>query len=356
MSEQVNAEKSKSENEGEAITEQATGGAVRSALFLTIAIIVAAVGVAGYLATTVQGKLQLNEANSRSLQSKIQALEKTTIALNQQLEALRARLNKTHAQIEALLNNFSVLYQQKNSDAGWRLTEIKHLLLTASHRLVLARDVDTALVALQTADRKLRELPDPGLIPVREQLLADINRLKATTAIDFTGLALYLSDLAKRVQELPLKTSEPAATTAAPARDPSPDNESGWQWLKSAVWQELKTLVVVKRAGEGGAATLFPEERYFLYQNLRLQLEAARVAVLSRDGEQFQDAVETSMDWLSRYFNTSHNNVSAALDSLEGMTKIDFDEKAPVINQSLSALEDYLTAQTKIMINEEVEQ
>ncbi len=350
MNEQV--EQAKAISEEQAVRKRATGRSIGSALLLAIAMIMV-MGIAVYLATTIQEKLKLNEANSRALQARIQALEKTTRALHQQGEALQSRVDNTHTQVGALLENFSVLYQQKNNEIGWQLTEIKYLLLTAAHRLVLARDVDTALVALQTADEKLKALPDPGLITVREQLLADMNRLKAASTIDFTGLALYLSDLTKRVRAFPLNVNEGADVTRAPARDEPPDHQDRWQRLKSALWQELKTLVVIRRAGEGGVATLLPQEAYFLYQNLRLQLESARLALLSRDGEQFQDAIKTSMDWLDQYFNTGDHHVSAALDTLAAMREIDFDEPLPTIHPSLAALDAYITAQTSAMIDEE---
>ena len=47
-------------------------------------------------------------------------------------------------------------------------------------------------------------------------------------------------------------------------------------------------MVIIARTDKNTAALLVPRERYFLYQNLRLQLELSRMALLIRDEDQYR--------------------------------------------------------------------
>ena len=322
------------------------------ALLLTVLIVVAA--AAGYLAVKIKQGQGSSVIAIQSLSARLEALEDAGASLSRENELLSARLAETNQQVAGLMDGFSSLYQQTNRDAGWQLMEIKYLLMTASYRLVLERDVSTALAALRIVDTKLRAIPDPNLIPLREQLVADMNRLKATAAPDFTGLALLLSDLAGRVEQFPLKTGKTNPATTAPVEVEGPATETGWQRLSRVIWRELKTLVVISRSDKK-AAVLLPEEQYFLYQNLRLQLESARLAVLLKDGDHFQESVNTCKDWLHDHFDTSDNRVRAALASLTDLAAIDLDETIPSIDRSLQALENYLARQAGAMINDEAQ-
>ncbi len=344
------------ENPGKAGTERADGqpekprprrswGAV---LFLTALVIIAA-AAAGYLVIDIKKSQSANVAGIQSLVAGLETLQQTSASLNEKNQLFHTQLARTNEQVTELLNNFSSLYQQRNSDIGWQLAEIKYLFLGASQRLALGRDVDTALAALQTADTKLKEIADPALIPVREQLIADINRLKAAPRTDFTGIALLLSDLASQVEQFPLNLDRIDEEAGAPAGTEPARTENRWKQLGRAFWQELKTLVVVSRTDKN-TAVLLPQEQYFLYQNLRLQLEAARLAVLLRDNAQFRASVSAGKDWLKDYFDTGDARVSTALDSLEDAAAVDFHETVPSIDRSLRALEAYSTRQTRAMI------
>ena len=326
----------------------------RTILFLTALVIIAA-SAAGYLVIDIEKGQSANVAGIQSLAAKLETLQQTTASLTEKNESFNTQLTRTNEQVADLLHNFSSLYQQRSSDVGWQLTEIKYLFLIASHRLALDRDVDTALVALQSADTKLREIADPALIPVREQLIADINRLRVAPRTDFTGLALLLSDLASQVEQFPLNLGRINAETAAPTEVNPARTENKWQQFGQTLWQELKTLVVVSRSDKNAAA-LLPQERYFLYQNLRLQLEAARLAVLIRDDGQFRTSVNACKDWLNDYFDTGDERVRAALASLEDTAEINFHGAVPSVSGSLRALEEYSTRQTRAMIGGRAQQ
>ena len=310
-------------------------------LFLFI-LLAAAAGASGYFILELNRDRSADQAEIRSLADRVDALQQGQASLAEDSRRLDRGLARTGEQVTGILHNLNSLQHQREGAAGWQLAEINYLLRIASHRLALLGDVDTVVAVLQSADAGLREIPDPALIPVREQLIADINRLKSVPGTDVTGLALALGDLAERADQLPLNLAAPAVESRAPAGDPAA-TENRWRRFARSVWQELKTLVVISRTDNNTAALLAPRERFFLHRNLRLQLEAARLAVLIRHEGQLRMSANAGLDWLNEFFDTGDSRVRSALAILESAAAADLQEPAPSINATLDAFDEYLT-------------
>ena len=313
-------------------------------LFLVTLLAITA-GAAGYFIFDLDKVRKANEAELQSQAARLDELQQGTAALAENTRLLDNRLTSTNEQLAGILHNLNSLYRQGNNDIAWQLAELKYLFLIASHRLALAGDVDTAQAILQSADARLREIADPALIPVREQLIADISRLVEFPRTDYSGLALVLGDLARRADRLPLNLGETGAQTSATANEEPAGSENNWQRLARSLWQDLKSLLVISRTDKNNAALLAPQERYFLYQNLRLQLEAARLALLSRDDGQFRESVNTCADWLNEYFDSDDERVRNALTSLERAAAVSLHEAVPSIDATLRVFDEYLTRQ-----------
>jgi uroporphyrin-III C-methyltransferase len=274
------------------------------------------------------------------LDTKLGGLVKALSSSEQENQKLRQELEAVKQQQLALDSTLRSLNLEEGTDNNdWQLAEVEHLIIVAIHRLQLEADVSMAMAALQAADDRLRENADPRLLLVRQQLAKDMNTLKAVNKVDIAGLVLYLSDLVGRVIDLPLQK---AKVGDASQPDTVDVKDSKWKQLKSAVWQELKDLVIISRRGEETLATLMPEQQYFLYQNLRLQLESARYAVLRRDTDNLQVSIDIITEWLNRYFDSSDSGVANILDSLTQMKSLDLNPALPDISSSLEALRSYV--------------
>ncbi len=206
-------------------------------------------------------------------------LVKSLSLAEQENKKLQVQLATVLQQQADLNDDFRLLASaQGNQKDDWTLAEIEHLLIVSTQRLKLEGNVNMALAAMQAADDRLRDNDDLSLLSIREQLSKDINTLKAVEKVDIAGLALFLSDLVTRAIDLPLKQAK-VEEGIRQKSNVAEEKSSKWSKLKTAVWQELKGLVIISRRGEETLATLMPEQHYFLYQNLRLQLESARYAV-----------------------------------------------------------------------------
>ncbi|MCH8262110.1 MAG: uroporphyrinogen-III C-methyltransferase [Proteobacteria bacterium] len=257
-------------------------------------------------------------------------------------DAIKQLELKQIEQSEALAS----LYKDKRgNNEDWALAEVEYLLIIAMHRLLLEEDVATALAAMEAADLRLRNLRNPGLLPVRQQLASDINQLRSVNLVDIAGLAIYLADLVELSDDLLLKSSVLSAETEhalsseanyADVEDPL------WKKLPKLLWQEIKSLVVIKRSDEVKQALLLPGEEYFLTQNLKLELESARQSVLRSDSENLRASIDFIQFWLRQYFDTSDSAVVNVMETLDKMRSVELKPALPDISSSLESLRAYV--------------
>jgi len=239
----------------------------------------------------------------------------------------------------------------QSSDPNWLLAEAEYLIRIANHRLQLADDVGTAISALTLADQRLQLLRDPRLLTLRRQLSDDITRLRAVPRIDITGLALTLTSLQQRLEQLPLQGRVTLnATEHEPAITDKAIDKKNWTSFLADVWSSLKSLVTVRRVDEQNVAITAPEQRGFLYQNLALKLEAARLALLRNDDTLYHQSLSTTNDWLKRYFDQQDNGVQAMLATLQQLDSVNLNRELPpasVSLQDISSMKQVLTKQIK---------
>lgn len=310
---------------------------------LAALIAIAAIAVSGFALYLVQHlgdrleeqRQAFNElgGTATSDRSRLARLETDSRAMNKRLD----ELVRKQAQEEERLNR--LLSASRNSSGDWALSEVEYLLVIATHRLVLAHDPQTALSAMQAADARLRDLNLPGITEVRSQITSDMDALKAVPEVDITGLTLFLSDLAQRARKLPVNP-QVLVTRRAPQAKSQPAQVHGWRSMLEEMWRSLKGLVVVTRRTSG--IRLLPEEKYFVVQNLQLQIEAARLAVLERNTEGLHASVHSLLHWLHTYYDQSDEGVASVLQSVQQMGKVDLQPKLPDISSSLETLRAYM--------------
>lgn len=290
----------------------------------------------------------INETNDlrAANQSIVAKTEDQSEKTGQRITGLVREMEQLQGHLNALSDSLSELSEkQPGSNEDWALAEAEYLLVIATHRLLLEQDVATALKAMEAAALRIEALDDSGLIPVREQITSDMNRLRAVNTVDVTGLSIYLADLIDRLGDLPVKKPDlkkPDAGTDQPQQIMPEKSGLNLKSLFSKIWNELKSLVVIRKAGDVKDVLLLPEQEYFLYQNLRLELENARISVLRRNTETLHTSVRLVTGWLQTYFDTSDSGVANVLDSLNKMSTLKLDPELPDISSSLETLRAYM--------------
>jgi len=265
-----------------------------------------------------QETLKAAQDNLRDAQAKIALLE--------------SRLAESQSQQAAL----EALYRElAPSRDEWALTEVEQVLLLASQQLQIAGNVSNALAALQVADQKLQRLDRPEFVPLRRAIGRDIDRLKAVPFVDVPGLSLRLDQAIVSVDALPPALEE---RLPAPAEESPPKDEPAWRRFLREAWADLRGLVRIENLDRPEAPLLTPPQQYFLRENLKLRLLAARFDLLFRDQANFRADLSAADAWLKKYFDTRAKSVQALQTLLKELRKTDMTIELPALAGSLDAV------------------
>jgi len=206
----------------------------------------------------------------------------------------------------------------------------------AAQQLLLAGNVQGAVLALQAADNRLAAAESPQYIGLRKAFGRDLDRLKALPRVDLPGMSVRLESVVPAIDQLPLAIDirppesitphEPAATGPA------------WQRLLLDTWSEFKGLVRIQRFDREEPSLMAPGQTFFLRENLKLRLLNARLAMLARDQWTFRNELAAARALLERYFNRDDKSVQTAIGALDQLGGAELTIDLPTLNESLSAI------------------
>lgn len=330
---------------------------------------VAAAALAGYLWYQVQVAQKLSRNRTLTdMKSSVDATRLEVQSIQKNFDALRGQqkdlANRVETQVDARINalqsgqktlgdhenalskSIEKIYQDldRNRDS-WALEEVEQLMRIANNSLRLSGDVATSTTALQLADQRLEALGNPAFLDVRKLLARDIASLKSLQPVDIAGISLKLGGLAAKVSDLPLaeKAERPVGGgSGAPGGtgEKSPGRASAWAKAGEQLLHDLKQLVRIQNVEKPPKPLLTPNQRYFLFANLRLMLSGAQIAALTKDNATFHENLDRAGKWLREYFDTSRDNVQQVLGEIDKMSSVDLNPKLPDVSDSLEKLKE----------------
>ena len=323
--------------------------AVMLGLFAVLLAFAAAGGIAFSWWTLADQRANLAEQDSRaatqldSLHERIAAVQERVAAQGERLEALSRDVetrSRALAEVErGLSETRDWLDQLAREDAAPErapaLAEIEFLLMLARRELMLGDNSRVALAALREADGRLARLEGPGLRRVRGAINDEIAAIEAVAGRDLEGVALRLASLARQVEGLPLRAS--LAPGLAPAGGDA-EAASGWERFVARLRSLAGGLFRIRRTDAPAAPLLAPDETFFLYRNVELDLKSARLAVLARDPANYAAGLESARRALEEYFETGDPAVQSLLDALEELEGREVAPEWPEISRSLELL------------------
>lgn len=304
---------------------------------LVVIVVLGLLAVAGWYGLT---EVQQTQQTFSELQQSQQALT----SQNRDFEAaMSARMERLQAQQKELTDYIQVL-RDKNQHLrkDWLLMEAEYLIQLANYRLLFERDINTAIAALDSADTRLRETGDPGVLAVRQVIAEAVQALKQVPQADLAGLSLSLTALNNDIEKLPLATPDPKSKQQEQEQTESQTKKvESWSDLPAAIWSDLKNLVEIRDHEAPIQPLLTPKERFFLIENLRLQIEQARLAMLSGQAEVFQERLATAISWIQQHFDKESSITQAALDTLKQVQAESIAPALPDISTTHQALRNY---------------
>lgn len=269
-----------------------------------------------------------------------------------------SEMGEMKADMQSLSGSVSKVFEEiDESRGGWELKEVEELLVTANTRLRLTGNIEVAETALGLADERVGGMDDPGLSDVRELISKEAASLGSLPKIDVTGLASRVRALHDVVDSLPLKEEpklmgspeeeagiKPAAEDDKPAADGDDAGIKGWlkadKWkaVGSEVAKDLGSHIKIQRNQEARAPLMSPDQRFFLFQNLKLLLNSSQVSLLQADADGYKGNLERAGEWLGEYFVADAPPVQNAAKEIDELASAEVTQELPDISGSLRAL------------------
>lgn len=291
----------------------------------------------GWLYQQINSQQQQQAERFSSLQEELSTVLSGSRQQQRELSELNGQLQAQSDKLDKFISRETLTSEELKRT--WALQEIQYLLNVANQRALLVHDVKGAIRALEMADKQIQALSDYRLHPLRALIAEEIMDLEALADIDTAGIAIKLQAAANHVQTLRVKKGPEVQFDNTETMPSASENGAGWKQALDDIWQQMRSLVVIRHDQTGEAAVLVPEQRYFLYQNLRLQLESARLSLLNADNENYQHSLQTAIDWLQQYFTGDQRD--AMLTTLKKLQDTQINISIPDISGSLNWLEEY---------------
>ena len=290
----------------------------------------------------VARRLAAGDATGSEARALAKQSQEALVALHVKTGMLEAQLAESQGQQAAL----DAMVQELTRNRDERLmAEIEQALNTAAQQLQLAGNVEAALIALQGADLRLAAAARARFLPLRKLVARDIERLKSLPLADVPGIALRIDGIAMGVDAMPLAFEATPQAESAPATFVAASVPGYWEKLFGDLWHELKSLIRVERLDRPDSVLLSPPHAFFLRENLKLRLMAARLTLLARDGKTFRQDVKQAQAWIERYFDLRDRKAQSALATLKQLAAADVGLVAmPSLEESLTALRNYKVA------------
>jgi uroporphyrin-3 C-methyltransferase len=312
---------------------------------LTTALAVLALAIAAY------ALWQLDAARDRldAVRDAVRTLEADRAVLRAELKTHSTRerqstreldhrldaLDEVPRQMEDLASSVEELRgRAEGPERAWSRAEAMFMLELAQRRLALDRDVETAIVALESADTRLASLRDQSVAPVRQEIARELQALRAVRLPDTTGIIARLASAEEEAAHIPVRGINAEERGSASRELPRGMFARAW----AIVREMFANLIVVRKVDERSGSVVTGEEVSLRRQHLQLLLYAARTAVARHDREEYRNSLARTRQWLGDFFDLSSPAAQALLREVQALEPIDIDPALPDLSASSQAL------------------
>lgn len=228
------------------------------------------------------------------------------------------------------------------------LSEVSYLLRVADHKLHFEADPAGALEALQVAEQRLAAANELAFAGVQKMLAENIATVRGVKLPDYAGIAHRIIELEGRVDVLAVKPDiqvENLKARVKPQLDSAvPEGEAPWyERMAENAWNQVKDIVVIRHERTHTQPLMTPKESFFLHQNLRLNLEAMRLALLRDDAVAYQESAQLVVAWLGQYFDQSDADVQQLTKDVQALAAVQLKPYVPDIHGTVKAFGEILS-------------
>lgn len=302
------------------------------------------------------------QASIQALQDETQALKSNAVALAEQLAGqaqgeegkvaeLNNRIDNLQVGLRGLLNTLEAVktVAARGGDVNaFALSEVEYLLRMTDHKLTLGQDVRNAVQALTVAQQRLQSVDENAFSAVERMIGENVAALQGVDVPNIPELAAQVLALENMIDTLPLRIDiqmsnlkEQIQPPIVKGQDAAPETE-WWERFTTAAWGELKDIIIIRNERASGPPLIAVEEEYFLLQNLHLEMEAIRLALIQGNAESYQRSIDKAENWVKTYFDAAEAPVVAFLSGLDNLQAIKLNPYVPDITATLRAFQDVM--------------
>ena len=294
---------------------------------------------------TTTSQLNTIERERAGLVASIDKVARTNQTLESTVAELKAQNEKLTLQAESTLEQLNNMEGRRPAD--WLIAEADYLVRMAGRKLWLENDVRTAILLLVNADKRLKSLADPSVLPVRANLAEDIQTLQQLNPVSQSSIALALTGMIAQIDKLPLDTFEKPEDANAEDTTLS-ESADDWQENLAKVWRSLVNDFLTIKTIEGPVEPVLSLEAQFLAkEQLRLQLMHAQTAALQGDAGLYNQSLQYAQTLIIEKFDTEKSQVSGFVDALQNLIATDVSRPIPTELASQKPLERLLDSRVK---------
>ena len=290
-------------------------------------------------------KLNRIEQERSDILASLEEVSRTNQALQSTVTDLKAQNEKLSLQAESTLQQLNNMEGRRPAD--WLIAEADYLVRMAGRKLWLESDVRTAILLLVNADKRLKSLADPSVLPVRANLAEDIQTLQQLNPVSQSSVALALTGMIAQIDKLPLDTFEKPEDANAEDTTLS-ESADDWQENLAKVWRSLVNDFLTVKTIEGPVEPVLSlEAQYLAKEQLRLQLMHAQTAALQGDAGLYNQSLQYAQTLLIEKFDTEKSQVTGFVDALQNLIATDVSRPIPTELASQKPLERLLDSRVK---------
>jgi uroporphyrin-3 C-methyltransferase len=318
----------------------------KPSLIISLSIVLAILTLAIVITIMWHGKHQTGAAQTHWTelqtkmtqgQQKLEQLSERFTTLSNQYQTLDEQFAQQRQSLQALLTENPALSRQ------WHLVTVQDILQQAYMTLYWQKNTQATITLLTLADNALQKIVDPSVYPIRDRLAQEIAALKTVPAVDYSELLAQLNAIGQQFTRLPTVAPTPVTDgTDTTAASPTIDTNKRWLTIVQDLWQQLKSLVVIRHHQQPIDPILSAAQRQLLEQNLLLLIQQAQWAVLQHDARLYRQSLTQVIEQINHYFDPQQTITRNIVSQLTALQQMDIAPKLPDIHASLQSVQELL--------------
>lgn len=238
--------------------------------------------------------------------------------------------------LQSMQNVFDITHRNQRQ---WLLSEVSYLLSLANQRLIISRDIKTAVAALSAANNRLHDLSDPSLLTLRKEIADEIATLNMLKLPDINKMAFSLDNAMPLISRLPFKSEQQKLRDSTDQAESVELAELDSDSFFSPVWKRIKSLVSIKKHNREIKTTETALEKHDIDNQLQFRIEASRLALINKNTKVFNHEILSAVEILTLYYDQQDNRVVTLINELASYTELNLLPDLPDITGSWKKLQ-----------------